>query len=67
MKKIYGFYLNRIIEEYERIKAINSNMHVKNIIYACEKLVEIYGDFQKGTADIINFFHNQKFEKKEWQ
>ena len=40
-------------------------MHVKNIIYACEKLVEIYGDFQKGTADIINFFHNQKFEKKE--
>lgn len=65
LKKIYGFYLNRIIEEYERIKAINSNMHVKNIIYACEKLVEIYGDFQKGTADIINFFHNQKFEKKE--
>ena len=57
MKKIYGFYLNRIIEEYERIKEINSNMHKKNLIYACEKIVEIYGDFQKGTADIINFFN----------
>ena len=58
MKKIYGFYLNRMIEEYERIKAINSDNHKKNLIYACERTIEIYGDFQKGTADIINFFNN---------
>ena len=64
MKKMYGYYLNRIIEEYERIKTINSNQHIKNLIYACEKLIEIYGDFQKGTADIINFFHDKKFENK---
>ena len=64
MKKMYGFYLNRIIEEYERIKTINSNQHIKNLIYACEKLIEIYGDFQKGTADIINFFNNKNYENK---
>ena len=64
MKKMYGFYLNRIIEEYERIKTINSNQHIKNLIYACEKLIEIYGDFQKGTADIINFFNNKNYEIK---
>jgi len=64
MKKIYGFYLNRMIEEYERIKAINSENHKKNLIYACERTVEIYGDFQKGTADIINFFSNNSVNNK---
>jgi hypothetical protein len=64
MKKIYGFYLNRMIEEYERIKAINSDNHKKNLIYACERTIEIYGDFQKGTADIINFFNNNNVKNK---
>lgn len=57
MKKNYGYYLNRIIDEYERIKSINSFLHKKNLVNACEKINEIYGDFQKGTADIINFFN----------
>ena len=64
MKKIYGFYLNRMIVEYERIKAINSENHKKNLIYACERTVEIYGDFQKGTADIINFFSHNNVNNK---
>ena len=57
LKKIYGYYLNRIIDEYERLKSINSLLHKKNLVNACEKLTEIYGDFQKGTTDIINFFN----------
>jgi hypothetical protein len=57
MKKTYGYYLNRIIDEYERIKSINSFLHKKNLVNTCEKITEIYGDFQKGTADIINFFN----------
>ena len=56
MKKIYGYYLNRIIDEYERLKSINSFLHKKNIANACEKIIEIYGDFQKGTSDIHNYF-----------
>ena len=64
LKKIYGFYLNRIIEEFERIKKINCNNHKKNLIYACEKMIEIYGDFQRGIADIINFFNNKNFQNK---
>ena len=58
LKKLYGFYLNAIIEEYERIKTINSNMHKKNLINSCERIIEIYSDYQKGIADIINFFNN---------
>jgi hypothetical protein len=64
IKKIYGYYLNRIIDEYERLKLINSSLHKKNLLNACDKITEIYGDFQKGTADIINFFHDKKFENK---
>ena len=59
MKKTYGYYLNRIIDEYERLKSINSFLHKKNLSGACEKLMEIYGDFQKGTADIHNFFQTK--------
>ena len=64
-KKLYGFYLNRIIEEYERIKAINSNMHKKNLIYTSERIMEIYNDYQKSIADIINFFNNNNIKNKE--
>ena len=56
MKKEYGYYLNRIIDEYERLNSINSFLHKKNLINACEKIIEIYGDFQRATADIHNCF-----------
>ena len=56
IKKIYGYYLNRIIDEYERIKLINSSLHKTNLLKACEKITEIYGDFQKGNGEIITFF-----------
>ena len=66
MKKSYGFYLNRIIEEYERFREINSDLHKKIIIRTCIKLIEIYGDYQKATADIMNFFNNdENFQKNE--
>ena len=59
LKKTYGYYLNRIIDEYERLKSINSSLHKKNLISACEKITEIYGDFQKRTNDIINLFNDK--------
>ena len=58
LKKIYGYYLNRIVSEYERIKFINTSYHPKNIVNACEKITEIYADFQKGSSEIISFFNS---------
>lgn len=55
LKKVYGYYLNRIISEYERIKLLNTSFHPKNLVNACEKLTEIYSDFQKGSSEIISF------------
>jgi len=66
MKKSYGFYLNRIIEEYERFREINSDLHKKIMIRTCIKLIEIYGDYQKAITDIMNFFNNDdNFVKNE--
>ena len=66
MKKSYGFYLNRIIEEYERFREINSDLHKKIMIRTCIKLIEIYGDYQKAITDIMNFFNNDDiFVKNE--
>ena len=66
MKKSYGFYLNRIIEEYERFREINSDLHKKIMIRTCIKLIEIYGDYQKAITDIMNFFNNDdNFAKNE--
>ena len=59
IKKEYGYYLNRIIDEYERLKSINSFLHRKNLVNACEKIIEIYGDFQRCTADIHNSFQRK--------
>ena len=63
MKKEYGYYLNRIIDEYERLNSINSFLHKKNLIKACEKIIEIYGDFQSITADIHNCFQKRSNKK----
>jgi sorting nexin-7/30/sorting nexin-8 len=59
LKKVYGYYLNRIISEYERIKFINTSFHPKNLVNACEKITEIYADFQKGSSEIISFFNSK--------
>ena len=59
IKKVYGYYLNRIIDEYERIKLINSSLHKANLLNACAKITEIYRDFQKGNAEIITFFNTK--------
>ena len=36
-KQIYGFYLNRIISEYERMKEVNAERHLKIVLKIFEK------------------------------
>ena len=59
LKKVYGYYLNRIIDEYERIRSINSTYHKENLLNACTKLTEIYDDFQKGSAEIVSVINSK--------
>ena len=51
LRQYYGYFLNRIISEYERIKGINSNLHVNTFTNMSAKLGEIIIDFHKNIAD----------------
>ena len=62
-KVVYGFYLNRIIDEHERMRLINGNYHLKN----CLKMLEIETNnctnFVSTLADnSSNLRKNQKIE-----
>ena len=51
-KEIYGFYLNRLISEFERIRQINSVSHKKNIVSYCQQQIMIFSEYTKILGDI---------------
>ena len=50
-KQMYGFYLNRVISEFERMIKVNSEEHLKGLIKLFEKLTNYTTDFMTGLAD----------------
>jgi hypothetical protein len=72
MKKNYGFYLNRVITEFERIKKMDKDMFKDRIITSYKSQYDIINRFQgeiKGFISTIDEFGKQKknenIEKKE--
>ena len=54
LKKIYGYYLNRFVEEFERLKSVNGQWHSAILKNTSIKIIDIYEDFQKNHMDSIN-------------
>ena len=54
LKKIYGYYLNRFVEEFERLKSVNGQWHSAILKNTSIKIIDIYEDFQKNHIDSIN-------------
>ena len=50
-KQLYGFYLNRVITEYERMKEVNAGRHSKAVLKIFEKQKEITNDFITSLSD----------------
>ena len=50
-KQLYGFYLNRVISEYERMKEINAEMHLAIVLKIFEKQTDATTDFITSLAD----------------
>ena len=50
-KQIYGFYLNRILVEYERMKNVNAERHLKTVLKIFEKQTNVTTDFITSLAD----------------
>lgn len=69
-KQLYGFYLNRIITEYERMKNVNAKRHIKNILRIFERQTDSSTDFITNLADnatalSLSKKDGQKVKKKE--
>ena len=52
-KEIYGYYLNRLINEYERMRKINSGMHKKKVSFYCKEQIVICSEYTRILGDII--------------
>ena len=70
-KQLYGFYLNRVISEYERMKEINAQRHSKAVLKIFEKQKEVTNDFIISLSDNSTYLtisrkeaKNRKKEKK---
>ena len=50
-KQVYGFYLNRVISEHERMQNVNAERHVKNIVKIFERQTNATSDFIATLAD----------------
>ena len=50
-KVVYGFYLNRILSEHDRMKIINSNLHYKNSMNIFEMMTNKTTEFITSLAD----------------
>ena len=53
LRQSYGYYLNRVIEEFERIRKLNSINHKENQINFCKKLTDILSEFDRSVVDIL--------------
>jgi hypothetical protein len=63
----YGYYLNRAIEEYERMKNLNGYFHKENLMNFCRNLVDIISEFHKNIAENLTtlFVEENKNRKNE--
>ena len=52
-KMIYGFYLNELIKEYEKMRKINSYFNKRKICYFCKEQITICSEYTRILGDII--------------
>ena len=64
MKKNYGFYLNRAITEYERIKKMDNDMFKERIITSYKSQYDIINKFQGEMKEFISTIDELGKQKK---
>ena len=67
-KQIYGFYLNRVIAEYDRMKKVNAERHLKTVLKIFEKQTNVTTDFITSLADnstALTISRNEAEKKKK--
>ncbi len=64
VKYNYGFYLNSLISEYERLRILNSRRHKDHIQIFAKMLIDIITQFHGGLNDQIYFFQGLKDDEE---
>ena len=64
-KQLYGFYLNRIITEYERMRNVNAERHLKKTLNIFQRLTEVTADFITSLTDSLDVLTQKQAKKKE--
>ena len=59
-KEFYGSYINSIISEYERIRALNAKRHKDNITIFIRHLTDCLTDFHVSLADRLTEFSEMR-------
>ena len=65
-KIYYGYYLNQLIEEHERIRNFNGKNHKDNLMNFCQNLAEIISDFHNHIVENLTslVFEENKYKKE---
>ena len=65
-KIYYGYYLNQLIEEHERIRNFNGKNHKDNLMKFCQNLAEIISDFHNHIVENLTslVFEENKYKKE---
>ena len=65
LKLNYGFYLNRIIEEYQRLRELNGKNHSFCISVYCQKHTSLFAELQASLGEVIAFLGDGTYRKLE--
>ena len=60
LRQYYGFYLNSIISEFERIRELNSKRHKNTINNFIKNIIESLNDFQNYLSDRASYYDEIK-------
>ena len=63
-KVYYGYYLNKLIEEYERIRKFNGKWHKENQMNFFKKLIEIITEYNNHIYENLNELEAQEIKDK---
>ena len=58
LKEKYGYHLNKMISEYQRLRHINTIENRKKVIQLSQKQSQISSDYFKSMGDIISIMEN---------
>ena len=64
LKLNFGFYMNRTIEEYERVRNLNGVNHSNAIATYCQKHTAVIADLSTSLADIVAFLGDGTYLKE---